>query len=125
EEGGVRELCHPQRTSSDGQLRQYVEVGQGQTGLAFEIGLKLAQKRGVGPEQRVPRPQAAPARHLPRHDPIEVSSGVRFRRYLHMQSPESIVLAVASISITGKEMADDQRSGTRPGGIADRAVGHE
>jgi predicted dehydrogenase len=98
DEGPIRQLRHSQRTSSDGQLSQHVEVGQGQTRLALEIGLKLAQERGVGPKQPVPRQQAPPARHLFRQDPIEVSSRVRFRKYLHMQSPENKILACASIS---------------------------
>src|SRR5437870_9224259 len=42
DEGTVRQFCHPQRTSSHGQLSQHVEVRQGQTGLAFEVGLELA-----------------------------------------------------------------------------------
>src|SRR5207248_3527510 len=96
DERPVRQLCHAERTSSDGQLSQHVEVGQGQTGLAFEIGLKLAQKGRMGPEQRVPCLQAAPARHLPRRDPIEMSRGVPFRRYLHMQSSPGKLLVIAS-----------------------------
>src|SRR5438309_11397942 len=99
DEGTVRQLCPPQRASSDGQLSQDVEVGQGQTGLAFEIGLELAQKRRMGPEQRIPRLQAAPARHLPRRDAIEMSRSVRLRRYLHMQSSADKLLVLASISI--------------------------
>jgi len=97
DEGPVRQLCHPQRTTSARQLSEHVEVGQRQTGLAFEIGLKLAQERGVGPEQCAPRLQPAPARHLFRDDPIEVSRGVGFGQYLHMQPPESKVFASASI----------------------------
>src|SRR5207237_2064268 len=79
--------------------------GQVQARLAFEIGRELAQKRGVGPEQRVPRLQTAPTRQLPGHDPIEMRGGVRFREYLHMQSPGSKILAPASISITQQEIA--------------------
>src|SRR5712692_4258006 len=52
-------------------------------------------------------------------------SGVRSRKYLHMQSPEAKILAVASISITPKEITDDQRSPSRPGRIADAAVGRQ
>ena len=123
DEGTVRQFCHPQRTSSDGQLSQHIEVGQGQTGLAFEIGLKLAQKRGVGPEQRIPRLQATPARHLPRHDPIEMCSGVRFRMYLHMQSPEGMIVVVASISITRKEIAVIKEVEVDPDGSLTRRWG--
>src|SRR5260221_3572565 len=54
------------------------------SGFALEIGLELAQQRGVGAEQRVPCPQAAPARHLSGDDPIELSGGVRFPKYLHV-----------------------------------------
>src|SRR5439155_24216591 len=94
------------------------------TRLAFEIGLKLAQERGMGPEQRVPRLQSARARHLLRQDPIEMSSSVRFRRYLHMQSPWPKILVFASI-LPRKEIAHDQGSRDRPGWIADRAVGYQ
>src|SRR5256885_5113035 len=45
----------------------------------FRSGLELAQQRGVGPEQRIPRLQAAHARHLPGQDPVEMSSDVPFR----------------------------------------------
>src|SRR5438874_1035594 len=73
-------------------------LGQGRAGLAFEIGLELSQKRGVGPEQRVPCPQAAHPRHLPGEDPVEMSSDVLLGRYLHMQSLRSTILALATIS---------------------------
>src|SRR5256885_6207816 len=51
-----------------------------------------------------------------------MSSGVRFRMYLHMQSAEDKMLAVASISNYRKEIADDQRGRRAPGWIADPAV---
>src|SRR5437667_290147 len=50
------------------------------------------------------RPPAAPARHHPRQDPIEMCGGVRFRRYLHMQSVEAIIFVLASISNTRRRL---------------------
>src|SRR5438874_6319741 len=79
DERAVRQLCHPQRTTGERQLSEHVVVGQGQAGLALEIGLKPAHEGGVGPEQRVPRLQSAPAWQRPRHDPIEASRSIGFR----------------------------------------------
>src|SRR4051812_44045072 len=59
----------------------------------------------MGSQQRVPRSQTALAGNLPRHDPIETTSGVPSRRYLHMQSPGAKILVVASISSSQKEIA--------------------
>src|SRR3982074_1027477 len=44
-----------------------------------------------------------------------MSSGVRFRKYLHMQSVEARVRVSASIWLTRKESGDDRRSRRRPG----------
>jgi hypothetical protein len=94
----VGQVCHPQRTASARQLSEHVEVGKGQTRLPLEIGLELAQERGMGAQQCGPGRQSPPARRGIRQQAVEVSGDVGFRYYLHMQPIVGMVVADATIS---------------------------
>src|SRR5437773_2531554 len=80
-----REVGHAQLAAREGQLCEHIEIGQGQSGLLFEIRIELAHERGVRPQQRAPRFQSATARQLLRREPIEDGLDVRLGSYLHPQ----------------------------------------
>ena len=46
-----REVGHAQLAAREGQLCEHIEIGQGQSGLLFEIRIELAHERGVRPQE--------------------------------------------------------------------------
>src|SRR6266567_7275011 len=74
EERAGGELRHPQLAAGAGQLSQDVEVGEGQAGVLLEIGIELADERGLRLQQSTPRLLSAPARQRLLGKPTEESS---------------------------------------------------
>ncbi len=85
DERPVRQFRHAQLTVGLRQLREHVEVGQGQARLSFEICIESAYERGVGLQHRAPGRQPTAARYLLLDEPVEELGDIGLRKYLHVQ----------------------------------------
>ena len=86
DERSVRQLCDAQFTVGLRELSEDVDkLSEGQARLSLQVRVESAHERGVGPQQRTPRPvQTAPVWHLVRHEPVEELRDVGLVRYLHL-----------------------------------------
>src|SRR5207302_784256 len=98
DERSGREICHAQLAPRACQLSEHIEVCQRESCRLRETNLEAAHEGGVCPQERVPCLESTPARQLASYEPVEKSSSVGFRRYLHTQQPITKMLALASIS---------------------------
>ncbi len=80
------QLAHAQLTAGVSQLRQDVEIAEGEPDLLHEIGGQLAQKGGVRAQKRLPGVEAMLVRECLGEDPLEEGRGVVLAGLLHVQS---------------------------------------
>jgi hypothetical protein len=81
-----REVGHAQAATGDRQLGKDVEVGKRQAALTLEVGLHLADERGMCCQQRLPGSDASTGWQLAFDEPIQESAQLRSGGYLRVQS---------------------------------------
>jgi hypothetical protein len=81
-----RELAHAKFAAGLRQLREGIEVAEGESNLVNQVHGQLAQERGVRAQQRLPRMATDFAGDRGDDELVEVRRHVRCSMLLHVQS---------------------------------------